>query len=380
MVCDGAPARKIDERAARGKIIRSALDLNLKKAIVTGYAPAFIRLRPADIELQKLRCTVRVHASRSMGMATMSAGTRTVARPKRRSDAAMARRWPPRALAIGDESVAVRWGERSALPISRGVENPLFGDRDHHENIAFESHFGARRSPARRRGQLEEVVEHWSRATGAAPSPTADDRPATSCRSVPTRPVARAAQLAEIVALVESQGEPRRRTGDLPLAEPNPRTLLGKGTAQDIAARARARGATMLVLDAELSPSQTRNLEDRAGIPICDREAVILNVFLRHARTRRARSRSRSPSSNTSGRASAASGSTWISRRAATSTRAAPAKPPPSSWRVSSTAGSKQLQKALRKLETSSQNATPSSAAPASASCSSATPTPARPR
>ncbi|MEO7109949.1 MAG: GTPase HflX, partial [Polyangiaceae bacterium] len=53
--------------------------------------------------------------------------------------------------------------------------------------------------------------------------------------------------------------------------------------------RARAAGSDMLVIDAELTPSQTRNLEDVAGIPICDREAVILNVFLKHARTRRAR-------------------------------------------------------------------------------------------
>jgi GTP-binding protein HflX len=45
----------------------------------------------------------------------------------------------------------------------------------------------------------------------------------------------------------------------------------------------------MLVLDAELSPSQTRNIEDAAGIAVCDREAVILNVFLRHAKTRRAK-------------------------------------------------------------------------------------------
>jgi GTP-binding protein HflX len=45
----------------------------------------------------------------------------------------------------------------------------------------------------------------------------------------------------------------------------------------------------MLVVDAELSPSQARNLEDATGIAICDRELVILNVFLRNARTRRAR-------------------------------------------------------------------------------------------
>jgi GTP-binding protein HflX len=45
----------------------------------------------------------------------------------------------------------------------------------------------------------------------------------------------------------------------------------------------------MLVVDAELTPSQTRNLEASVGLPICDREAVILNVFERHASTRRAR-------------------------------------------------------------------------------------------
>jgi GTP-binding protein HflX len=102
-------------------------------------------------------------------------------------------------------------------------------------------------------------------------------------------PTARAAQLAEIVALVEHQGG--RIVGQelCHLTRPNPRTLLGKGTAEAIAQRARASGATMLVLDAELSPSQTRNLEDAAGIAICDREAIILNVFLKHARTRRAK-------------------------------------------------------------------------------------------
>jgi GTP-binding protein HflX len=48
-------------------------------------------------------------------------------------------------------------------------------------------------------------------------------------------------------------------------------------------------GADLLVIDAELSPSQTRNLEDATGLPVADREAVILNVFERHATTPRAR-------------------------------------------------------------------------------------------
>ncbi len=102
-------------------------------------------------------------------------------------------------------------------------------------------------------------------------------------------PRARSAQLTEIVRLVESQDDRLVGQEICHLASPNPRTLLGKGAAQEIAARARERGATMLVVDAELTPSQTRNLEDVTGLPVCDREAVILNVFRRHARTRRAR-------------------------------------------------------------------------------------------
>ncbi len=139
-------------------------------------------------------------------------------------------------------------------------------------------------------GRWEEIVEHWSERQA---SPVADGTQESASYVVsvgPGRdPLVRAAQLAEIVALVQSQGGRVVGSEICHLFEPNPRTLLGKGMAEELAARARACGATMLVLDAELSPSQTRNLEDSAGIPICDREAIILNVFLRHARTRRAR-------------------------------------------------------------------------------------------
>ncbi|MFO0675785.1 MAG: GTPase HflX [Polyangiaceae bacterium] len=102
-------------------------------------------------------------------------------------------------------------------------------------------------------------------------------------------PYAREAQLAEIVSLTTTRGHRIVGSEILRLVEPRARTFLGKGTAEALAARARAAGATMLVLDAELSPSQTRNLEEVTGMPICDREAVILGVFLRHARTRKAR-------------------------------------------------------------------------------------------
>jgi GTP-binding protein HflX len=101
-------------------------------------------------------------------------------------------------------------------------------------------------------------------------------------------PLVRGAQLAEILALVRSQGGRVVGHEICHLSEPHPHSLLGKGLAREVAERARERGATLLVVDAELSPSQVRNLEDAAGIAVCDREAIILNVFLRHARTRRA--------------------------------------------------------------------------------------------
>jgi len=144
--------------------------------------------------------------------------------------------------------------------------------------------------PLADQGQFERLVEHWSARQAAS---TTSGSEASACYVVsvgPERdPQVRAAQLTEIVSLVQHQGGHVVGQEIHHLAEPNPRTLLGSGTAQAMADRARAAGATMLVLDAELSASQTRNLEDAAGIAICDREAIILNVFLRHARTRRAK-------------------------------------------------------------------------------------------
>lgn len=139
-------------------------------------------------------------------------------------------------------------------------------------------------------GRLEELVADWNARRSSESGHETLERTSYVISVGESRdPRVRDAQLHEILSLVESQGGHVVGQEILHLEVPNPRTLLGKGAAEQVAARARAAGATMLVLDAELTPSQTRNLEDVAGIAICDREAVILNVFLRHARTRRAK-------------------------------------------------------------------------------------------
>lgn len=102
-------------------------------------------------------------------------------------------------------------------------------------------------------------------------------------------PLVRQAQMLEICELVRAQGDTIVGQEIRILTKTHPGTLLGKGSCQQVAERARACGARMIVLDAELSPSQMRNLEELAGMPIADREGIILNVFLQHASTRRAR-------------------------------------------------------------------------------------------
>ena len=47
--------------------------------------------------------------------------------------------------------------------------------------------------------------------------------------------------------------------------------------------------AQIVIVDSDLSPSQIRNLESAAGVPVLDRTGVIIEIFSRHARTRAAR-------------------------------------------------------------------------------------------
>jgi GTP-binding protein HflX len=139
-------------------------------------------------------------------------------------------------------------------------------------------------------GQWEQQVAHWT-TQEAGSEPAADGQNACYVVSVGNwrDSTHEQAQLAEILALVQAQGDRVVGHETYRLRRLEPRTYLGSGTCEAISARAKAAGADMLVLDAELSPSQTRNLEDVVGLAVCDREAVILNVFLKHAKTRKAR-------------------------------------------------------------------------------------------
>ena len=66
----------------------------------------------------------------------------------------------------------------------------------------------------------------------------------------------------------------------------HPATFIGKGKAAQIADQAREARVTVIVFDEELSPVQSRNLEDAIGVKVIDRTQLILDIFAQHARTK----------------------------------------------------------------------------------------------
>jgi GTP-binding protein HflX len=67
---------------------------------------------------------------------------------------------------------------------------------------------------------------------------------------------------------------------------PEAATLMGKGKVEEIALRTRELNATTVIVDAELSPSQQRKLEDAFGLKVIDRTALILDIFAQRAQTK----------------------------------------------------------------------------------------------
>jgi len=138
-------------------------------------------------------------------------------------------------------------------------------------------------------GRFEELVAQWQ---ARAPGNITSNGEANLCYLLSlhetAEPHVQLAQLNELRGLVEAQGDTIVDAESHLLRKKDPRTYVGAGVAERAANAARSAGANMLVVDAELTPSQARNLEDLTGFAICDREAVILNVFRKHASTKRA--------------------------------------------------------------------------------------------
>lgn len=91
----------------------------------------------------------------------------------------------------------------------------------------------------------------------------------------------------EIRRLTEAAGA--RVLGEITQTRPpDPGTELGDGKVAELAALVDETGVDTVVVDNELTPRQTVNLEDAVGARVVDRHRVVLEIFAEQARTRRA--------------------------------------------------------------------------------------------
>jgi GTP-binding protein HflX len=97
------------------------------------------------------------------------------------------------------------------------------------------------------------------------------------------------ARLAEAIGLTRAIGLEVIASHIAPLARPVPATLIGSGKVEEIAAEARALEPTVIIVNAQLSPIQQRNLEKAWNTKVLDRTALILEIFGERARTREGR-------------------------------------------------------------------------------------------
>ena len=94
------------------------------------------------------------------------------------------------------------------------------------------------------------------------------------------------ASLAEFKELAQSAGAQIAATLVQRRAKPDAATLVGQGKLDEIVGVAASTGASVVLFDHDLTPSQLRNLDAKLPCRVIDRTQLILDIFARHARTR----------------------------------------------------------------------------------------------
>ncbi len=94
------------------------------------------------------------------------------------------------------------------------------------------------------------------------------------------------ASLAEFQELARSAGATIAAVLIQRRGRPDPATLVGGGKLDEIVATVASTGASLVLFDHDLTPSQARNVEARLPCTVIDRTQLILDIFARHARTR----------------------------------------------------------------------------------------------
>ena len=91
--------------------------------------------------------------------------------------------------------------------------------------------------------------------------------------------------LAELKLLAETAGSEVLDGLVQKRSHADPATFIGRGKVEELKQVVRATGADTVICDGELEPAQLRNLEDRVGVKVVDRTALILDIFAQHAKS-----------------------------------------------------------------------------------------------
>ena len=92
--------------------------------------------------------------------------------------------------------------------------------------------------------------------------------------------------LAELEELAATAGGEVLGSGTQKLEAPFAATFIGTGKADEFAAHCKGQRVDTVIFDDDLSPAQSRNLEEVFECKILDRTALILDIFAQRARTR----------------------------------------------------------------------------------------------
>jgi GTPase len=95
--------------------------------------------------------------------------------------------------------------------------------------------------------------------------------------------------LQELAELVDTAGAVVVGELTQQIDRPNPATFLGSGKISELREVVDDKGATLIIFDDDLSPTQGKNIEDATGRRVMDRTEVILDIFATRARSNEAR-------------------------------------------------------------------------------------------
>ena len=90
--------------------------------------------------------------------------------------------------------------------------------------------------------------------------------------------------ISELKALAETAGSKVLEGLIQRRDRPDPATYIGRGKVAELRDLVVATGADTVICDGELTLAQLRNLEDRVGVKVIDRTALILDIFAAHAK------------------------------------------------------------------------------------------------